>query len=316
MRPFPLPWLSIPCLCLGLAVPGGAQEIRTALSPDTITVGDVTRLGVRVMLPAGGRALLPDSLAVGGELENAGRRELTTTENPDGSRVLTAVYPLTAWRPGVDTLPPIPVVLEVGGLTRTDTIALPVLTVATVLPADTAGIEARPPRDVVGPGRVWWMWALLALALLAALALLVWWLFRRRRARPAVLEPALSPRERALAELAAIRAERLHERPSVDPFYERVSAVLRTYLADVDPRWGRYRTTTELAAAILPASSAEQAAALRSLLREADAVKFAGALPDAQAGPRHLGQVREWIEGFPPPPPPAVSDEAGPERAA
>ena len=304
------------CLCLALILPAsaGAQELRAALSPDTVTVGDVARLGVRVVLPPGSRIQLPDSLPISGDLENAGRRDLIAVENADGSRTVTAVYPLTAWRPGVDTLPPLEVMLEVGGRSISDTLTLPVLTVASVLPADTTGIEARPPRGVIGPARVWWIWALIGLAVLIALALLVWWLIRRRRARPVALEPAISPRERALGELAALRADRLFDRATVDPFYEKVSAVLRAYLSEVDPSWGRDRTTSELAAAILPAASPEQAAALRSLLREADAVKFAAALPEAQASQRHLDQVRAWIEAFPPAP--AETAEAEPERAA
>ena len=42
-----------------------------------------------------------------------------------------------------------------------------------------------------------------------------------------MLSAAISPRERALRELEAIRAERLFDRPTVAPFYERISGVLR-----------------------------------------------------------------------------------------
>lgn len=308
MRPLPL------LLFLCIPASAGAQEIRAALSPDTVTVGDVARVGVRAVLPAGDSIQLPDSLGITGDIENAGRRELRSEENADGSRTVTAIYPVTGWRPGVDTLPPLEVLLEVGGVSRTDTVTLPALTVVSVLPPDTTGIEARPPRDVIGRSFVWWLWALLALAILAALALLAWWLIRRRRTRPAILVPMLSPRERALGELAAIREERLFDRPSIEPFYDRVSLVLRGYLAEIDPTWGRYRTTSELAAAILPAAAPEVAAQLRSLLREADAVKFAAQLPDARSAQHHLDQVRDWITGFPPAPPPSVESE--PERAA
>ena len=277
-----------------------AQQIRAALSPDTITVGDVAQVGVRITAPANAAVSLPDSLVLTGDLENAGRPDVQVAENADGTRTLTAVYPITAWRPGVDTLPAFEVAVDVDGQMLLDTVRALVLTVASVLPPDTTGIEAKPPKDVLGPNWVWWMWALLALAIALAIGLLVWWWLRRRRRRPAVVVPDVSPRERALSELDAILAERLYDRPSTAPFYERVSAVLRTYLADVDPRWSRDRTTSELSAAVLPAATPEMAARLRALLREADAVKFANARPDAATARRHLDAVRVWVEGFPP----------------
>lgn len=293
-------------LCAALAalaaLPGfaAAQQIRAAISPDTVTVGDVAQVGVRVTAPRDAAVSLPDSLPISGDLENAGRPDVQVVENADGSRTLTAVYPITAWRPGVDTLPPFEVAVDVGGRVTVDTVRL-TLAIASVLPADTAGIEAKPPKDVLGRNWVWWLWALAALLLALAIALLVWWLVHRRRRTPAVSVPELSPRERALRELDAIRSERLFDRPSPAPFYERVSAVLRSYLSEVDPRWGRDRTTTELSAAMLPAATPEMAARLRALLREADAVKFASARPDAATAQRHLDQVRMWVEGFPPP---------------
>ena len=282
------------------AAPNGAsaQQIRAAISPDTITVGDVAQVGVRVTAPANAAVSLPDSLPLTGDLENAGRPDVQVTENADGTRTLTAIYPITAWRPGVDTLPAFEVAVDVDGNVLVDTVRL-TLAVASVLPADTTGIEAKPPKDVLGANWVWWLWALLALALAIAVALLVWWWLRRRARQPAVIVPEVSPRERALRELEAIRSERLFDRPSMAPFYERVSAVLRTYVADVDPRWGRDRTTTELSAAILPAATPEMAARLRALLREADAVKFANARPDAGSAQRHLDHARAWVEGFP-----------------
>ncbi|HEX6589491.1 MAG TPA: DUF4381 family protein [Longimicrobiales bacterium] len=300
-------------LLVGLSDPASAQQIRAAISPDTITVGDVAQVGVRITAPREASVSLPDSLPISGELENAGRPDVQVTENADGSRTLTAVYPITAWRPGVDTLPAFEVRVDVGGRVVLDTVRL-TLTVASVLPADTAGIEARPPRDVLGRNRVWWLWALAALLLALAIALLVWWIVRRRRRRPVVVVPEESPRERALRELDAIRAERLFDRPSPAPFYERVSGVLRTYLAAVDARWSRDRTTSELSAALLPAATPEMASRLRALLREADAVKFANARPDAATSQRHLGQVRTWVEGFPPPPRHAA--DGSPEAAA
>lgn len=307
------------------AVPGGSGsaadrtgtfDVSAALAPDTATVGDMVRAAVRVRVPAGARVEFPDSLPLEGDLESAGRRSLESRESGDG-RVVTAVYPLRSWRPGVDTLPAVPfrMVFE-GGAAREGAAALPPLVVRSVLPPDTAGLEARPPKDVLGPNRAWWTWLIVALLVLLAAAALIWWLRRQRQRRPAAVALPVPPRQRALAELDALRRERLIEQGELEDAYARVSHTARSYLAALDPSWTMDRTTSELVAAMVGLVGAERAARARSLLREADRVKFARSRPGRDQAERFWSEVRGWVEAFSEPHAEPEHDTAGgrPER--
>ena len=146
---------------LAAAAGAQAQQPQTAIVPDSITVGDVFHAAIRLTLPGNARLVAPDSLMPVEDLENAGRREIrrdTTTQQT------TLIYPLTAWRPGSYELPPITVQIVSDGAASTIDVSLPSFTVRSVLPPDTAGIEPKPAKDVLGANRVWWP-ILLALAI-------------------------------------------------------------------------------------------------------------------------------------------------------
>src|SRR5690606_3793554 len=133
------------------------QEVRVAVTPDTIAVGDVFHAAVRVDVPPGFRVELPDTLPVSGDLENAGRRRDLAEPLEGGGERLTFAYPLTAWRPGPIELPEIEArLVGPGESPRPLAIRLPSGVVRSVLPADTAGVQPRPLKDVLGADRLWW----------------------------------------------------------------------------------------------------------------------------------------------------------------
>src|SRR5690606_30696625 len=154
----------------------------------------------------GAEIVFPDSLDLPMEVESAGRREVRV-DTVQGERRITAVYPLTAWRPGPTGLPPAEVVVRDTSGARTLEVAFPDFALASVLPGDTAGIQPKPARDVLGANRIWWP-ILLAVALALALLAARYWWYRRRRPRASAAEPApaVSPRERALALLDDARS--------------------------------------------------------------------------------------------------------------
>jgi hypothetical protein len=299
---------------LGLAVLGAvaqvagpqpllAQTLRSAVLADSIRVGDVVPVAVRLTVGAGERVVLPPMLDLAGDLENAGRVRERVETLDDGRIQVTGIYTVTPWRPGPMALPDMAVqVLSATGEARTVAAALPALEVLSVLPVDAQMLEPMPARDVLGRNWAWWPFLLLALGLLLLAGALWAWL---RRRRPAVAEgvtaPAVPPRAAALAALDEARAAGLLERGEWKEFYTRVSVALRAYLHAVAPEWGEDLTTTELLARVRVEAGHDAAADLAALLRPADQVKFARRTPDGPAALAEWEAARGWVERFRPP---------------
>ncbi|MFO7260449.1 MAG: hypothetical protein DIU52_004800 [bacterium] len=289
------------CAALVLLTASGAaaQEVRVAVTPDTVTVGDVFHAAIRVEVPPGFRLEPPDSLPVSGDVENAGRRIGRSEPIEGGGERVTLAYPLTAWRPGPVELPALALrLVGPGEEAQTLNVRLPAAVVRSVLPADTTGVEPRPLKDVLGADRVLWPLLLaLALALLAAAALSHW--LRRRRA---VSEPALAaglpPRERALAALDRARRLGLLEAGEVKAFYTLIADAVREYLEAVEPRWGRDLTTSELLALLAGEMDESQRERLGEVLHAADLVKFARRRPDASVAIAEWQAARDWVASF------------------
>jgi hypothetical protein len=299
MNPIPI------TLAVLVALPAAleAQRIGAAIHPDTITVGDPALAAVRVALPAGFDAVFPDTLDMAGDLENAGPRAIAMEDEPDGGRVVTVTYPFTAWRPGDRLLPPVVVELVAADGETARLEARPgAVHVASVLPADTAGIQPRPLKDVLGGERsLAWLWLLgLVLALLALAA----WLYLRRRRRVAVDDlPQVPPRERAPATLERARAGGLVEAARYREFYTLLGDALRHYQAGLAPYWGADLTTGELIGRMAADPRVGDVGTLGAVLRRADLVKFARRAPDPAEAWADWTAARDWVLAFDWPPP-------------
>lgn len=285
---------------------------RGAVLADTVRIGDVVPIAVRVTAGPGERILLPDTLPLGGtDVENAARvRERADTLEGGGVQV-AGLYSITPWRPGTVELPELMVrIAGADGTVRAEAVPLPSFEVGSVLPADAAVLEPMPAKGVIGPSFAWWPFALLLLALLA-LGLLAWrWIRRDRPAVAGPAVPAVPPRVRALAALDRAHAAGLIERGEWKEFYTRVSHALREYLEAVQPAWGEDLTTSELLARIRVDMGPDEAAALARLLRPADQVKFARRVPVADEARSEWEDARRWVERFDGPPRAAVVEAA------
>lgn len=306
--------IGVALLALLVAGRARAQEVRTAVVPDTVTAGDVFRVAIRVLVPRAAEASFPDSLSLPEDVEAAASRVIVR-DSVDAERdAVTATWGLTAWRPGAYTLDPVTVRVTDGDRTDAVRAAFGPIRVGSVLPADTVGIEPRPPRGVIGPDRAWLPLILLALLAAAIVAAGVY-AYRRRRPRPdAIVLPSTPPRERALAELERVRRSGLLESGRYKEFGSAVTDVVRAYLAELSPDWGTDLTTTELAFAMradpapLPpraeashemelgsGSDAGPAVSLIRLLGVADVLKFTGVTGTAAGAERLWTRARDWI---------------------
>jgi hypothetical protein len=300
-------WSGAALACVLLALCGSgllAQQPQTAIVPESITVGDVFRAAIRFELPPGVQAGAPDSIALSPDLELAGRREARIDTAGGGQRI-TIVYPLTAWRPGSYELPPLTLRFVTDGMERTVVVAFPAFSVRSVLPADTAGIEARPAKDVLGASRLWWPILLALLVAAAVAAALYYWWRRRRKPEPvavAAAAPRVPARTATLEALHALRTSGLLERGQVKLFHERMSEALRHYVATLRPDWSPDLTTAELAHRMAAAGAAPDTVELVRVLAAADLVKFARRRATTDESLRELDAAVRWVEAAEPEP--------------
>lgn len=292
---------------VGIAVPFAAAQdqpplrarVSLGLDPDTVTVGDPFRIAVRVDAPAGASVEFGD-FPEDEALQPLGpARILPDTPRPG---MHTAVYPLVAWRTGTILAPVILVrVAAPDAEPRTFRVSLPVPSVRSVLPADTAGIEPRAAKDILTTERIIPRWLLLMLVLLLLLgAAAVWrWASLRRISPPS--NPPHRPREEALAELERARSLGLVEAGDWKGFFSLVSDALRTYLMAVSPQLGADLTTGEITNAVQRERvEPDAAAALEQVLRAADLVKFARYSPSELEAEATWSAAREVIEQIEP----------------
>jgi hypothetical protein len=274
------------------------------VEPDTVTVGDRFRAAVFVRAPEGSRVALAVAPAADGAYQPVGEARAYP---PDSAGVHRAVATMVVWV----TDPPATARAEArvtlpGGAVRTFPIQLPLPFVRATLPADSA--QPRPPKDIVETPRRDWTWAYALAAVLAALALLAWWLRRRRRPR---IAPPADPRGHALAELDRLRASGLLE-TDVEAFAAGTSAVVRAFAATADPRLGPDLTTSELLDRLIESGArGEDVDAIERALTQADLAKFARRPPHPDRALQDWEASRRWVEGFRSP----ASTEAEPARA-
>ncbi|HTK47207.1 MAG TPA: hypothetical protein VL328_04415 [Gemmatimonadaceae bacterium] len=250
---------------------------------DTVTVGDVVTLTVRVHAPLGATITFPtglDSLAPVQALEAPTVRDGADSTAAD--RVAT--YRLAPWDVGRQPIALGDVLVQLDDGERRVALTLPTLFVRSVLPADSAQRVPKPVRPLLAVKAPvpWWWWALAALAALG-LGLLVWWWRRRARRGATPADPF------ATAEAAFARVERLHlaDAGEAGRHAALMTDVVRRYLAERHEAASLSNTSGELLGAVRGIATVPFDR-LRRLLDAVDPVKFAAA-PIAAQQARELG---------------------------
>jgi len=163
----------------------------------------------------------------------------------------------------------------------------------------------KPIQDII-PTRALWLkylpWGASAAGILVLLAATYWW-YRNKRIRtlsPEVMDP---PHLRAKKELKGLISQNLFEKGEVKRFYFHFSEILRRYLATLRGFPAVELTTEEIALTI----NNEKDRTLIPLLRGADLVKFADAVPtsakkddEVQRAFAYIGETTPSQEGVPP----------------
>ena len=271
---------------------------RAAFTRDTVRVGDLVGVVVQLDVPRGATVTAPDTLDVAGDIENAAPKRIEVDTLADGNLRYRILYPISAWKPGPLALPSVTLTVSDQGAQTTVPVKLPELNIRSVLPADTANVQPKPPRDVWGASRLWWPLILLAGLALLLIGLAIWWWRRRPKQEAEVrqLVPLVLPREWALRELERLSAARMIERGEYHRYYVELSGIIREYLSRIDTTWSTDLTTRELSDRLIAAQA--NAAAPIDVLSRADLVKFARQQHGADQAGRDLVATRTWVEEF------------------
>lgn len=265
-------------------------QAGATLDRDSVTVGDVVRLTVRVRAPRNATVNFPAAVDSLGPVQS-----LEPPTVHDGADTLDAadriaVYRLAPWDVGRLQIKLGEVLVQTDDDERRVTLPLPTLFVRSVLPADTALRIPKPARSLLEPRAPmpWWWWAVAA-AVLAIVLGLWWWLRRRRGAAAQTGDPF------ADAEAAFDRLERLRLVDAGEPGRHAalMTDVARRYLAARFPEGSLANTSRELLDALrgIPTVPHER---LSRLFAAVDPIKFAAA-PVSPADARTLGAEARGI---------------------
>ena len=278
------------------APPPAEAGLAVSVDRDSAPVGGIVSLTLSYTLPDG--ASLPD------EPEIKGLEGLTVIgrAGSEGALVLRVLVDrLGSWRTG----PLILTYLDREG-ERASLEAAPVsVTVLSNLGEKPAEAELKPILDII-PVTAGWVrtaaWVAGAVGLLLLVSALWWWR-RRRRIRDVTAVVHDPPHVRAFRELGELQALGLFEKGRVKPYYFRFSEIVRRYLEDIRGFPAAEYTTQEIASRV----NNDTDRALIPLLRQADMVKFADAVPTVARKEEDVEKALAYIRDTGP----AVEQEEG-----
>lgn len=208
---------------------------------------------------------------------------------------------ITAFDTGVYVIPAMPITVEdksYNNVLRTDPIAFMVNTYKVDEQQGINDIVAPYPMPVtfleVLPT------ILLVLVGVVVLALIVWFVIRRRKEKPLFRreEPAIPPYVRAIQALDGLKAEKLWQEGKVKEYYTRLTDTVREYLNGELGIGAMEQTSFETLMAVENCArvNAEDRERLADLFQTADFVKFAKATPLPDENTRNLNIAYEFIQ--------------------
>jgi hypothetical protein len=164
-----------------------------------------------------------------------------------------------------------------------------------------AGKPAATIADILGPEWIWPPFKTVALWIglgLAALAALYGLWFASKKIKRAIQLRLMSPKERALHELAELLARELIAKNQLKEFYLEITLIVRRYIERAHRIRAPEQTTEEFLVAVTQDRrfSREIILKLKTFLQTADLVKFAAFRPDAPTVDKTVGTAKDYIE--------------------
>jgi hypothetical protein len=293
---------AVACFSIALAAPVLAQadgnSRATAWVDSThYLIGDPIHVHISVRTPAGTAVhpLIGDSLGGFAILERPALRIASDTIS-DGMLVVAK------YDSGDAVVPPIPFALLRAGVPDSTIISSnPVpLTVSTVQVDTTKEIrDLKPVVDIPLSWQEILLYAGITLVV-AALAYLAWWYWRKRKARRGAPEEVKITRPAhliAFEQLAHLKDKKLWQQGMVKEFYSEVTEIFRRYLENRYAMMAMEETTDEIMGGLRHLRFPDQMlGTAENILRRADLVKFAKYLPVPAENEEMITVVHELVD--------------------
>jgi len=272
--------LLLTCLCYK----AGAQVTQTEakLQAYTIKIGDQTKLFLSVHQPAKEKVVFPKLVdTITGKIQIVSTGKLDTIfDTSDHSRLtITQTIIITCFDEGTYKIPPFTFTTSGGPLT-TNELTLQVQTVK--VDTTKAIYDIKQPIAVAYTFWDWlrdhWIWVLLGLLVLVAVAAAVWYYKNKPKAIPIIKEvkPVIPLHVIALGKLQELRDKKLWQNNQVKQYHIELSDVLREYLEKRYSIKTHEKTTDEIFDGLRYVTiTDENRNKLRQILVLADLVKFA-----------------------------------------
>ena len=260
---------------VAVAGSAAAQQIPVkagvTAAPDSVRIGDPFRVTVGIRAPRGATIQFPRAMDSAAAVQSLDPVVVRTSADTTATEQY-ADYRVAAWDVGSQPIRLAEILVRVNGVERRVAVSGGVF-VRTVLPADSAQRIPKPPRALFEFSAFpWWLWALIAAAIIA-IGLLLWWWIRRRRRRPKPLI-VVDPFAHAETEFQRIEALGLIDAGERGRYVTLMVEVLRDYLAARYHQASLALTSTELHRAVRELPTVPQDRLMR-LLTDADLIKFA-----------------------------------------
>ncbi|SEW19915.1 hypothetical protein [Chitinophaga arvensicola] len=266
------------------------EQIKLQLTA-TLTAQQFKDANFKVLFP-----VLPDSLA---HFEVVTRSSLDTSINQD-QHILHQTFTLTSFDSGHWEIPPMRFEVFTGANAAPDSaVTLPIGVDVNTVAVDTT--KAFKPIKAVQtvPWSIWDYWLYLAIGAAAVLIIggLIWYFKSRPKKEPVIKVPTVTPYEIAIADLKALKEEKVWQQGDIKQYYTRLTDILRTYFEHQFGIAALEQTSEELLQNIKPVTKLnQQRDKLRSLLSIADLAKFAKLQPTADEHEGCMQKAEEILE--------------------
>ena len=292
---------------LGASAQSEQPEVRAQITPDSVLLGDEVLLTIDVKKDQVQVVGFPVfDTGENGELELIEELPIDTIERDGRRQHLRKRYRLAAYGEGTIVLGRTPLAYIDKNINDTIYSADSLVLYIEPIQIDTTTMtinDIKRPKDM--PLR-WgefsgylWRGALIVLLFVALVALVIWLIHKYNVKMPNPFRPkeVIPPHVVAIKALEALHHQKLWQNNRHKDYYSGITDILRRYMADRYDFGAMEMTTDEIVAAIAAIDMPDKSRRnLVEILRTADLVKFAKAVPDEQYNERAYLDAYYFVE--------------------